>query len=212
MRSDHRRRVPAGVVALDLRRDDQCRRGRPARRHDRRDASLPRQFSLHFRDGGRLRAGGEALVQWHRRRCLFHGMGHRARRRLRALARSARGQACRAGAGEFQDRHAGKARRFPAPDRGGREIRPPRPALPRPAMQLRLDGRGQQPGAGRATGQAGPHCRCGARGLGAGVAFVDVDDLLNACARNGPARRGLSRRSPRRRIPPPPVPPFQTAA
>ena len=63
--------------------------GQACRPHDH-DASLPRQFPLDLHRLGRLRAGRRHAVQRDAGRRLFHGMGHRPRRRLRAAASSCR--------------------------------------------------------------------------------------------------------------------------
>ena len=52
-------------------------------------ASLPRQLPLDLDGAGRLRAGRRHPVQPDERRRLFHGIRHRARRRLRAAALAA---------------------------------------------------------------------------------------------------------------------------
>ena len=56
--------------------------------------------------------------------------------------------------------------RAQAPHRRGGEIRRPRPALPLPAMRLRLDRGRQYPGRGRAMGEAAADRGGGGRGVG----------------------------------------------
>ena len=70
------------------------------------------------------------------------------------------------GVDDVQDRRAGKQGPAQAPDRGGREVRPARAALPVAAMRLRQDRGGQPAGRGRAVGQALALRRGRERGLG----------------------------------------------
>ena len=70
---------------------DLCRAAEPrdrgaAGRHGDQHASLPRQFPLHLGRVRRLRAGGRGAVQPDQRRCVFHGVRQRPRRRVRAAA------------------------------------------------------------------------------------------------------------------------------
>ncbi len=87
----------------DLCRHDQRRDFRHSARHDHHHASVPRQFPLELRRQRRLRAGGGVAVQHDQRARLFHGIRHRARRRLRAAALRAEGQDRRARARHHQD-------------------------------------------------------------------------------------------------------------
>ena len=87
------------------------------------DASLPRQLPLHLGRHRRLRAGGRGAVQPDQFGCVFHGIRHRPRRRVRAAAlRPARRQDRRARDDDQQDRRTGKQGRVEAPHRRGGEI------------------------------------------------------------------------------------------
>ncbi len=88
-----RPRRGSGRAAAGLCRHDQRGDVRHSRRHDHHHASVPRQLPLDLHRLGRLRAGGGGAVQHHQRARLFHGVRHRARRRLRAAALRAEGQA-----------------------------------------------------------------------------------------------------------------------
>ena len=77
-------------AAAPLRRRGRRRARRPAGRHDRDDAYLPRQLQERLGGGGRLRGRCGSHVLDERRR-LLHGIRLRARRRLRAAASAARG-------------------------------------------------------------------------------------------------------------------------
>src|SRR5262249_3889892 len=115
---------------------------------------LPRQFPVELRGLRRLRAGGRNPVQRDRHRRLLHGIRQRPRRRVRAAALRAQGQDGGARPRHLQKRHARGEGRAQAPYRRGGEIRRPRPALPLPAMRLRLERGRQYPGRGRAVGEA----------------------------------------------------------
>ena len=91
--------LPAAYAAHDQRGDVGH-----SRRHDDHHASVPRQFPLDLHRLGRLRAGGGTAVQHHQRARLFHGVRQRARRRLRAAALRAEGQAGRARPRHLEDR------------------------------------------------------------------------------------------------------------
>ena len=100
-RGDDPERAAAHLCAHDQRGDL-----RRARRHDHRDASLPRQLPVDLRGLGRLRAGGRDPVQRDQDRRLFHGIRQRARRRLRAAALRAEGQDGGARPRHLEERHA----------------------------------------------------------------------------------------------------------
>ena len=100
-RGDDPERAAAHLCAHDQRGD----LGR-SRRHDHRDASLPRQFPVDVRGLGRLRAGRRDPVQRDQDRRLLHGIRQRARRRLRAVALRAEGQDGGVGPGDVEERHA----------------------------------------------------------------------------------------------------------
>ena len=97
-------------------------------RHDDHDASVPRQLQIDLHGRRRLRRGGRGAVQPDQRARLLHGVRHRARRRLRAAAAGAEGQAGRAGPGHHQDRQAREQGHAQAPHRRGGEVRPARSA------------------------------------------------------------------------------------
>ena len=61
-------------------------------RHDHHDASVPRQLQIDLHGLRRLRGGGRGAVQPDQRARLFHGIRHRARRRLRAAAAVPKGK------------------------------------------------------------------------------------------------------------------------
>ena len=73
-------------------------------------ASVPRQFPLDLRGVRRLRADRRNPVQHHAGRRLFHGMGHRALGRLRALALPAQGQDRGARPRHLEDRRRSRRR------------------------------------------------------------------------------------------------------
>jgi methionine synthase II (cobalamin-independent) len=96
-------------AADDLCRHDQRRDGEYSVRHDHQHASVPRQFPLQLRGQRRLRSDRGNPVQQHQRARLFHGIRHRARRRLRAAALRAEGKSRGARPGDVEDRTAGSA-------------------------------------------------------------------------------------------------------
>jgi Cobalamin-independent synthase, Catalytic domain len=108
-------------------------------------ASLPRQFPIDLRGQRRLPAGRRDPVQRDQGARLFHGIRQRPRRRLRAAALRAQGQARGARPRHLEERPAGEPRRDPAANRRGCQVHPDRPALPEPAMRLCLDRGGQYP-------------------------------------------------------------------
>ena len=79
---------------------------------------------------GGYERGRRHPVQPDGRRRLLHGVRQRARRRLRAAALPAQGQAGRARRHDVQDRRAGEQGPAQAPHRRGCEVRLARPALP----------------------------------------------------------------------------------
>ena len=104
-----RRRSRQAAVRL-CRHDQRRDRGHPGR-HDHHHASVPRQFPLDLHQRGRrLRADRRDAVQHHQGARLFHGIRHRALRRLRAAALRAEGQDRGARARHLEDRHARKPR------------------------------------------------------------------------------------------------------
>ena len=142
------------ATAAHLRAHDQRGDLRHPGRHDDLHASVPRQLPVDLRGLGRLRAGGGDPVQHHQGQRLFHGVRHRARRRLRAAALRAEGQDRGARARHLQERDARKQGRAQAPHRRGGEVREHRPALPLAAMRLRLDRGGQHPRRGASNGRS----------------------------------------------------------
>ena len=79
-------------------------------RHDDHDASVPRQLQIDLHGRRRLRRRGRGAVRPHQRARLFHGVRHRARRRLRAAAAGAEGQDRGARPRHHQDRRSSNPR------------------------------------------------------------------------------------------------------
>ncbi len=103
------RRRP-GCARPALRRAHQHRDLRHPARHDGDHASVPRQLQIDLHGQRRLRGGAGSAVRQDQGARLFHGIRHRARRRLRAAAAPAEGPRRGARPGDDQDRRARNAR------------------------------------------------------------------------------------------------------
>ncbi len=144
-------------------------------------------FRSELRRQRRLRAGRRDSVQHHQRPRLFHGVRQRSRRRLRAAALFAQGQAGGARPRHLENRRAGEQRRYQAADRGGGEIRCPRSALPVAAMRFRLDRGGQRACRRRAMGEAADD-----RGNRRGSLGIIMQQAFSGNARNPDTGRGTA--------------------
>ena len=153
-------------TAPHLRGGDQPGARRPARGHDGDHAHVPGQLPEHVARLGRLRGRGGGGDVLDRRRRLLHGMGQRARRRLRAAAPAPARQDGGPGARHHQVGRARAEGHAGAPDRRGRAARSPRPPVPVAPVRLREHAPRQHPHRGRAVAKARARGRGRARGLG----------------------------------------------
>ena len=148
----------------DLRRHGPRRARRTSRPTWRSPMHLCRgNFRSTFIASGGYEPVAELLFNSMPRRRLFHGMGHRPRRRLRAAALPAQGQDASCSASSRRRPACWKARTTSsAASRRPTKFVDLDQLCLSPAMRLRLDGGGQHARRGRAMGQAS-HDRRGRR-------------------------------------------------